>query len=53
VGDAEPTVLSSTDAVEVIAARLGDAAPPTGVKTKVLAIDGFGGAGKTTLRGLP
>jgi uridine kinase len=40
---------SSTDAVEVIAARLGAAAPPAGVQTKFVAIDGFGGAGKTTL----
>lgn len=41
--------MSSTDAVAVIAARLAATAPPTGVQTKFLAIDGLGGAGKTTL----
>jgi len=42
-------LLSSADAVDVIAAQLVVATPPAGVRTKIVAIDGLGGAGKTTL----
>ena len=49
MGQVEPPLLSSANAVNVIAAQLVAATPPAGVRTKIVAIDGLGGAGKTTL----
>jgi putative protein kinase ArgK-like GTPase of G3E family len=44
----EPTLLSNADAVAVITAQVGSVVPPAGMRTRIVGIDGLGGAGKST-----